>query len=126
MTTVLLAPTIADQMASEAKQREQSIDTLVNDWLEEYLWRERQRKIHLEAARFQAQHAALLAQYGSGYLAMYNGQVVDTDQELEPLHRRIRMTYGDEPVLITPLTVEPTQTFRVLGARRTLATVTAN
>lgn len=120
MATVLLSPTLAVQLEHEAKRRAQSVDDLVNDWLEEQLWRARHKKIQEESARFQAQHADLLAQYGGGYLAMLDGHVVDHDNDLPLLHARIRAKYGDEPILITPLTTNPTQTFRVLGARRTV------
>ena len=120
MTTVQLLPRLAEQLEQEARRRTQSVDDLVNDWLEEQLWRAHHKKIQEEATHFQAQHNELLAQYGSGYIAMRDGHVIDHDTELYQLHERIRATYGDEPILLTPLTAEPIQTLRVLGARHTV------
>lgn len=117
MTTVQLLPRLAEQLEQEAKRRTQSVDALVNDWLEEQLWRAHHKKIQEEATFFQAQHAELLARYGNGYIAMHDGHVVDYDTDMYQLHERIRTAYGDEPILITPLTAEPVQTLRVLGAR---------
>jgi len=34
------------------------------------------------------------------------------------LHGRIRAQYGDDPVLITPVTTEPVQTLKVRGVHR--------
>lgn len=118
MVTVALQPNVADQLQSEAEQRQTSLEALVNDWLEAQLWRQRHDKIHQEAGRFRAKHAELLAQYAGCYVAMRDGVVLDHDADLTALHSRIRARYQDAPILIAPVTPEPVQTFKVMGARR--------
>jgi hypothetical protein len=118
MTVVALRPSLLDQLRTEAERLRTSVDALVNDWLEDQLWRERHKKIYEEAERFRAKHAELLAQYAGRYVAMRDGAVIDHDPDLLALNRRIRERYGDEPILITPVIPEPIQTFKVLGARR--------
>ncbi|MGB8647670.1 MAG: hypothetical protein WCF84_20720 [Anaerolineae bacterium] len=118
MTRVLLRPNLEEQLKDIAARHQTNLEALVNDWLEEQLWQEQRRKIEQEAERFRAQHAQLYAKYRGRFIAMRDGVVIDDDAEILLLHQRIRARYGDEPILITPVTEEAVQTFRVLGARR--------
>jgi len=118
MITVPLRGNLANQLKNEAARRHTSVETLANDWLEEQLWQAKRKKIDEEAERFRAQHSVLLAQYAGQHIAMRDGVVIDHDADLVTLHQRIRAQYGDEPILISPVTPEPTQTIKVFGARR--------
>jgi hypothetical protein len=118
MTTIALHPQLAKQLNVEAKRQQTSVEALVNDWLEENLRERRVKKIQEESKRFQAKHAELYAQYAGQHIAMQEGVVLDHDADLLNLYDRVRARYGDEPVLITPVTAEPIQTFRVLSPRR--------
>jgi len=118
MVTVALQPNVAEQLQSEAEQRQTSVEALVNDWLEAQLWRQRHDKIHQEAELFQAKHAELLTQYAGRYVAMRDGVVLDHDADLTVLHNRIRARYQDAPILIALVAPKPVQTFKVMGARR--------
>ena len=82
-------------------------EALIIEWIQRELGLAREQRIFEEAERYQAQHSALLPIYGGQYLAMLNGEVLDHDADLGPLYQRIRAQYGDEPVLITPVTPEP-------------------
>ena len=118
MTTIPLRSNVADRLKVEAERRRISVEALANDWLEDQLWREKHKKIQEEAERFRAKHTELYAQYAGRYIAMRDGGVLDHDADLVALHDRIRARYGDEPVLIAPVTAEPTQTFKVVGSRQ--------
>jgi hypothetical protein len=118
MMTVALRDQLADQLKSSAARRQISIEQLVNDWLAEQLWREQNQKIQAEAERFRAKHLELLAQYAGQYIAMRDGIVLDHDAELLALHARIRARYGDEPILMAPVTADPIETHHVLGTRQ--------
>lgn len=118
MITVPLRSNLADQLQNEATRRHTSVEALANDWLEEQLWQAKRKKIDEEAERFRAQHAQLLARYDGQFVAMRDGEVIDHDSDLVTLHQRVRAQYGDEPILISPVTSEPMQTIKVLGARR--------
>ena len=118
MASVELRPQLIEQLKNEAARRRTSLEALANDWLEEQLWEAKNKKINEEAERFRAKHAELLAQYAGQYVAMRDGLVIDHDPDLIALHGRIRSQYGDEPILMAPVTSEPVQTFRVIGARQ--------
>jgi hypothetical protein len=105
-------------LQSEAERRRMSLEALANNWLEDQLWQERHKEIYDEAKRFKARHAELLARYAGRYVAMRDGVVIDDDADLSALHGRVRAQYGDEAVLIAPVTPEPIQTIRMLGSRR--------
>lgn len=118
MTAITLRSNLLIQLSKEAERRQKSVEELVNDWLEDQLWLEWHRKIGEESKRFQEQHPRLLKQYEGQYIAMRDGVVLDHDPDLLALHTRIRTRYGDEPVLMTPVTAEPLQTFKIRSPRR--------
>ena len=118
MDTISLRPNLADQLKSEAIRRHTSVESLANDWLEEQLWDAKRKKIEEEAERFRAQHAELLAKYAGQHIAMREGIVLDHDADLVALHQRVRAHYCEEPILIAPVTAEPIQKIKVLGARQ--------
>lgn len=117
MLTIELRPEVAEQLRQAAEQREVSIETLVNEWLENQIWEEWNRKISEEARRFRERHAELYEHYAGKYIAMQNGVVLDVDDDLLILHDRVRARYGDVPILMTPVNEEPIQTLRVWSNR---------
>ena len=118
MISLELRSELVDELKSEAARRETTLDTLVSDWLKEQLWREKHKKIQVEAERFRAQHAELLTKYRGRCIAMQDGIVIDEDADLVALNARIRAKYGNAPILMTQVTADPIHTFRVMGARR--------
>ncbi len=118
MDTIALRPNLAGQLKDEAMRRHTSIESLANDWLEEQLWDAKHKKIEEEAGRFRAQHAELLTRYAGQHIAMRDGIVIDHDLDLVALHNRVRAKSGEEPILIAPVTPEPTQKIQILGTRQ--------
>lgn len=117
MTTIALRPELEQQLKPEAERRQTSMDQLVNDWLENQLWQEWHRIIEEESARFREKHAELLSQYAGEYVAMRNGTVIDHDTDLPALHHRIRTHYGNEPILMAPVSLQPVQKFKMRSPR---------
>lgn len=64
-----------------------------------------------ETALFIAQHSQLLLQYRGEYIAMHKGKVVDHDRDRVALHQRVDETWGDTPILVTPVKEKPVQEF---------------
>ena len=118
MATVALNPELEAQLRAEAKLRQVSMEELITSWLENQLWQEWRRKITEESERFQEKHSELLKQYNGEYVAMRDGVVLDHDADLPSLHRRIRAQYGDEPILMAPVSTQPIQSFKVRSPRR--------
>jgi hypothetical protein len=121
MTTIALRPDLEQQLKPEAERRQTSVENLANDWLENQLWQEWHRVIEEESSRFQEKHAELLTQYAGEYVAMRSGSVIDHDVDLPTLHQRIRAEYGDEPILMAPVSALPIQKFKVRSPRRQMA-----
>ena len=117
MTTIALRPELEQQLKPEAERRHTSIDQLANDWLENQLWQEWHQTIEAESVRFREKHAELLARYAGEYVAMREGIVIDHDPDLAALHLRIRTQYGNEPILMAPVSTEPVQKFKMRSPR---------
>jgi hypothetical protein len=64
------------------------------------------RLMESEAAAFAAMHHELVAQYLGKYIAMYQGQVIDFDDDEKQLVERIAMKYPDAIVLIRQVQTE--------------------
>ena len=117
MTTVALRPNLAEPLRTEAERRQTSVEELVNDWLEDYLWQQRNKKIAEESERYRAMHAQLRAQYADKVIAMRDGKVVDSGEELLEVYNRVRARFGAEPILITKVGVEPIETYTIRSPR---------
>ena len=103
----------------EKLAQEQGTDTqsLVNAWIERQLALAREQRIRDESVRFRAQHSALRAAYAGEYVAMRNGEVLDHGADVRGLYLRIRERFGDEPILIAPVTDSPTPTYQMRSPR---------
>ncbi len=92
-------------------------ESLVNEWIERQLALAREQQIREESARFRAQHSSLLATYTGEYIAMRNGEVLDHDLDVQALYLRMRERFGDELILIAPVTDTPEPTYDMRGPR---------
>jgi hypothetical protein len=76
------------------------VEDLVSNLVAQYLWRVEPDKLSNEVDAFRAMHAELLAQYCGRYVALHEGQVVDSDADRRSLYLRVRSRFGGTPVLI--------------------------
>jgi hypothetical protein len=113
MINVVIREEIFEPIRVEAEQEKTSVESLVNEWLGRQLALVREQKIREESARFRAKHAQLRARYSGEYVAMRNGEVLDHDPEARELYLRIQQRFGEQPVLIAPVSDQPTATFNV-------------
>lgn len=104
---VTLEPELAEQVTQLAQQRHRNATEMIQEAVRRYLAEVRQEKIAAERAAFEAQHAALLAQYEGAYVAMHEEQVIDHDPELRELHLRVFERLGHTPVLLKRVTSGP-------------------
>lgn len=77
--------------------------------LQQYLFRQRQEKIARERRWYEAHHQEVVQQYRGQYVAIHNGQIVDTDQDGRTLSKRIRQHYGRTAIALIQVadTAEP-------------------
>ena len=73
---------------------------------------ERQSAMRREEAAYQAMHDELYENYPGQHVAIFQGQLVDRDEDSVALYRRIRQKYPGEFVLMTPVRREPVETYR--------------
>jgi metal-responsive CopG/Arc/MetJ family transcriptional regulator len=98
-------------------QTAQPANEAEDDQAQKLSWEEQKRRIEEEQQAFEAQHERLSREYVGEHIAMYQGQVVDHDEDGVALHRRIRERFGNQPVLITPVLPEPVQVITVRSPR---------
>jgi hypothetical protein len=78
---------------------------------------EQHEKIARDQQAYEAQHAALFAQYKGQYIAMHQGKVIDHDLDRVALSRRIDKRYGQIAILITQVREEPWLTIHLRSPR---------
>jgi hypothetical protein len=118
MTAIPVREELIRSVEKLAQEQGTNAEALVNEWIQRQLALAREQHIRAEAARYRAQHSALLPRYAGQYIAMRNGEVLDHDPEIGPLYQRMRAQYGDEPVLITPVTSDPMPVINMRSPRR--------
>lgn len=70
-----------------------------------------------EKAAYLAMHSQLLEQYEGMYVAIFQGQVADHDQDVSELIRRIERDYPDEIVMVKQVTEEPDRVLHIRSPR---------
>ena len=73
----------------------------------EYLGRFGIEKIKAEQAIFEKMRSALLEKYRGQYVAVHNGQVVESAPDLRSLHHQVFARFGFTPILHIQVTDEP-------------------
>jgi predicted transcriptional regulator len=117
MGTVKVSEKVTQQLQQIAAQQGESLEALAERALLKFLREASRRAMRREVEAFKAQHATLFEQYAGRYIAMYQGQVVDDDEDQLTLLARIDAAYPDTPVLITPVLAESEETYMVYSPR---------
>jgi hypothetical protein len=76
------------------------------------IFEERQSAMRREEAAYQAMHDELYENYPGQHVAIFQGQLVDRDEDSVALYRRIRQKYPGEFVLMTRVKRERVETYR--------------
>ncbi len=117
MDTIALDPQLMQQVNVVAALSESRPDELVASAVRSYLRQLEREKIKREARAFEALHPQLLKDYFGQYVAIHNGQLVDSDQNFQSLHRRIRQQYGRQAVLLRRVEADPEATLTIRSPR---------
>jgi len=105
--TLSLRPGLQQELIYAAEMVDADIPTLLDQAVREYLDRLAEQKIIAESEAFRAMHAELVQQYRGEYVAVHDGKVVDHDEDICALNRRIRTRYGSRAVLLQQVTERP-------------------
>lgn len=115
--------TLTDRLLSVwqryARGRNQQLAEAIADYLEENppvdapvagnLVHESDPEMEREMAAYRTMHASLMPKYLGSYVAIKNGELVDTDVDKQQLIERINSRYGSDFVLIHPVLEEVEQ-----------------
>ena len=86
-----------------AEKMAQPVEQVLATAVETYLDQLERDGIRAETQAFWAMHDVLLAHYSGQQVAIYNGEVVDHDDDATRLELRVRSRFGPLPVLIAPV-----------------------
>lgn len=102
--TLPIPDSILQKARLEADRTHQSVEAVLLEALAEtytpYAVHPERHRMLTEIAAFEAMHAALVKSHLGQFVALYGGEVVDSDFTLDALVERIQTTYPDKIVLI--------------------------
>ncbi|HEX6384898.1 MAG TPA: DUF5678 domain-containing protein [Anaerolineae bacterium] len=101
MPTVIIEPELYKRVEQVAREHNTSTKEIFSQATRYYLWELSRRKISEESNVYRQRHAQLKTEYLGQYIAMHDGQVVDSDSDFHSLYRRVRQRFGHTPVMIT-------------------------
>ncbi len=108
----LSLPLLFEQMLDTyLRSRRQSNPENGADLIEDPQASERSDPMERKIAAFQQIHASLLKRYRGEYVAIYQGQLVDHDNDKVALLERIEQTYPNKFVLMRPVQEQPEREF---------------
>ena len=92
MAVIELPARLVNPLQMLAKRQQSSVEQIVEELVDEHLREERHNRLLEEMARYRAQHPQLLAQYKGRFIAMLEGQVLDSDPDGGKLYARSAST----------------------------------
>ncbi len=113
----LLQPDLVERVHRITKSKGTTVKDFVNQAVREHLEQLEDQKLKAEIQAFEHMHPQLAKQYLGQFVAVHEGQIIDTDVDFEALFLRLEKRLGDVPVLIRLVSAEPTPELRAPGPR---------
>lgn len=117
MTELTLSPELTMVLETEAERSGTTIPALVEAWLRQHYTALRREQLAAQTKRFQAKQAEIYTHYPEQYVAFYDDQVLDHDDDLRQLALRVKAKHGLLPVVIAQVTATPVLGYRVRSPR---------
>ena len=115
--TITIKPTFQAKLEQIAQSTGKSPEEIVNEAIQEHLERLNERGLEAEIKAFEQMHPDLKINYSGQFVAIYEGQVVDSASDFESLFLRVQSRFGDLPVLIRQVGKLPTEEWRFRSPR---------
>lgn len=117
MTIELREPSLVEQIRRLAADQAQPAEKVLETAVQAHLDQLEREAIHAETEAFWDMHDELVKKHEGEHVALYQGEVVDHDEDASRLERRVRKQRGELPVLIAPVTRRPRRDLRWIGGR---------
>ncbi|MBI3537185.1 MAG: hypothetical protein HY070_06480 [Chloroflexi bacterium] len=100
MDTIKLNADLVETLERVAQQQASSVTDLVNQAVGNYLRQQQRAKLDQEIAAYEKMHPRLKKENLGEWVAVHQQALVDHDQDLSALYRRVRAQYGKTSILI--------------------------
>lgn len=117
METLTITDEVAKGLHNMANQLGLQPTQLLEKALQQFLREEASKKISQEEQYFRQQLSQLLAEYADQYIAMHNGQIIDSDANELELYLRIREKYPYTGILLKKVTPQTEEVWHVRSPR---------
>ena len=115
MTIELKKPSLVERLKRLAADQAQPAEKVLETAVQTHLDQLEREAIHAGTEAFWEMHDELVRKYEGEHVAVYQGRVVDHDEDASRLERRVRAHFGELPVLIAPVTPRPRRDLRWIG-----------
>lgn len=122
--TIALPDPTYNKLMHIAKQRNLDVTSLIESYIADDQgssrvvdWSEPDTAVDQEEQAFLRLHPQLVQQYLDQYVAIQNGQLIDRDQNLGNLVKRVDAAYPDDFVWVSKVEPEPLPPLRVRSPR---------
>jgi len=117
-TITLQEPSLAEEVKQVAEHEGLDAATFVADAVRRHLAAYRQKRLVAETDAWYSLPVEERQRYKGKFVAVYHGQVVDSDTDRVALYLRLRERYGRQSILITEGGDQPIPVYRVRSPRR--------
>ena len=113
----LYEPMLVEETEQVAEYEGKDAAQVVADAVRRYLAMYHQRRIVAETEAWYALPAEERRSYAGRFVAVFGGQVVDSDSDRLALYFRVRESAGRQPILITEGGDQPIPVYRIRSPR---------
>ncbi|MDM8526702.1 hypothetical protein QUF58_00705 [Anaerolineales bacterium HSG24] len=117
MLQITIEPTVETKLEQFAQLVDQSVEEIINQALSRYLDYLSDRKLDTEISAYEKLHPQLKQKYLGHYVAIHQGQLIDTDTDCGNLFLRVEKKYGDVTILIRQVKETPDEIYNFHGVR---------
>ena len=117
-TITLQEPSLVEEVQRVTEQEGLDMASFLAEAVRRHLATYRQKRIAVETEAWYRLPVAERNKYQGKYVAVYQGQVVDSDPDRLALYYRVREQFGRQTILITKGGDQPIPVYRVRSPRR--------
>lgn len=97
---------LLEELEQIATVQKTTPEELLNKAVSQFLYKVALEKMKTETTAFERMYDQLVVQYLGRHVAIHNSELVDHDEDLLALRKRIRQRFGRMPILLRQVTPE--------------------